>query len=412
MRMLTRMLRTQMTGDLRSLSALRDSHFSDESRAARCANIYELRRLAQRSVPRVVFDFIDGGAADEVTVRRNSADFARVTFNPRILNDVSTVDTSTSLFGSRLAMPLVVSPTGGSALLRYEGECVLAKAASAHGVGFTLSAMSSWPLEDVAQFSNGSAWFQLYLWRDRSLSGALVERAASAGYQALVLTVDTPVIGIRERDGRNRFSVPPRITARSVAQSLVRPRWARSFLREAPLNGHVSVGGGDPQSLAAYIGGLFDPSVTWKDIAWLRDRWSGPLLIKGVIDPRDAHLLVEAGVDGVIVSNHGGRQLDHSPSAISALAPVVEAVGGRVPVLLDGGVRRGSDILKAIAIGASACMTGRPLLYGLGAAGEAGVARALELLQSELRIAMALTGSVSIDKVGPSLVNAGERLRP
>lgn len=408
MRTFLQMAATQLADDARALPARTRARFTDEGRAARCATIEELRCAARRAAPRAVFDFVDGGAADETTLRANRSAFESLHLRQRILRDVSTVDTSTTLFGRRLAVPLVVSPTGGSALNRYEGEQALARAAGARGVGYALSVMSSWPLEAVAAAADGPKWFQLYVWRDRALSEALLDRAIAAGYDALVLTVDTPVVGVRERDGRNGFSIPPRITARSFGEALLRPRWAMSFLRGAPLNGHVAAGSGsgDAKSLAAYTGTLFDPTVTWKDLAWVRSRWKGPLLLKGVIDPEDALLAVDAGVDGVIVSNHGGRQLDHAPSSIDALSPVVEAVGGSVPVLLDGGIRRGSDILKALALGASACMTGRPLLYGLAAAGQAGADRALEILTNELRLAMSLTGRVGIDQVDASLLGA------
>lgn len=407
MKTLLRMASTQLSDDVRTLPARISARFTDEGRAARCETVEDLRREARRSTPRVVFDFVDGGAADEFTLRWNRTAFEALQLRPRILRDVSGVDTSTTIFGRRLALPLVVSPSGGSALNRFAGERALARAASAHGVGYALSVMSSWPLEDVSASGDGPKWFQLYVWRDRALSEALLNRASAAGYEALVLTVDTPVVGVRDRDRRNGFGVPPRITARSFGQALLRPRWALSFLRDAPLNGHVpaGAGSGDAQSLAAYTGSLFDPTVTWGDLAWVRRLWKGPLLLKGVIDPDDARLAVDAGVNGIIVSNHGGRQLDYAPPAIQALGPVVDAIGDSVPVLLDGGIRRGSDILKALALGASACMTGRPLLYGLAAAGEAGANRALEILASELRLAMSLTGRAAIDQIDSSLLD-------
>jgi L-lactate dehydrogenase (cytochrome) len=369
-------------------------------RLERCRNIAELRDLARRRVPRAVFDFVDGAAGDEVTLRRNECDFAQLALLPRVLVDVSSVDLSTTVLGRPVALPLLAAPTGLTGLTHHRGEAAVARAAHSAGTISVLSAMASYTIEDVAAEASGPLWFQLYMWRDRGLVRDLMARARAAGYAALVITVDVPLAGARERDKRNGFGIPPRLTLRSVAGGLVRPAWSADFVRHPRMTvanaaGH---GGGpaDARSLTDYVNRQFDPALTWDDIAWAREEWGGPVVVKGLLRPEDAVSAVRAGAEGVVVSNHGGRQLDHALSSIAALPAVVDAVGGEAEVYLDGGIRRGSDIVKAIAVGARACLTGRAMLYGLGAGGDAGAARAMRLLADELRLALALLGCPSV----------------
>jgi L-lactate dehydrogenase (cytochrome) len=307
-------------------------------------------------------------------------------------------------------VPLLAAPTGLTGLTHHRGEVAIARAAHAAGTVPVLSAMASYTIEEVVRESPGPAWFQLYMWRDRSLVRHLIERARAAGHLALVVTVDVPLAGSRERDKRNGFGIPPRVTLRSLSHGLVRPRWSADFIRRPRMSvanaaGH---GGGpaDARSLTGYVNSQFDPTLTWRDVAWIREEWGGPVVVKGILRPDDAALAVRAGASAVIVSNHGGRQLDHAPSSIAALPGIVDAVGHEAEVYFDGGIRRGSDIVKALAIGARACLTGRALLYGLGAGGDAGAAWAMHLLTEELRLAMALLGCPSVQSLDRTWLHA------
>lgn len=390
----------QLAADLRALPARVRARLSGEARLARCRNIADLRALARRVVPGAVFDFVDGAANDEVTARRNQADFAALEIHPRVLVDVERVDLSTTVLGQRVALPLLGAPTGLTGLIHHRGEAAIAHAVQAAGSIYVLSAMASYSIEEIAREAPGPTWFQLYVWRDRGLVRELVARARAAGHGALVLTVDVPRAAVRERDLRNGFGIPPRLTLRSLGQGLVRPRWSAGFVRHPRMSVANATGrrGGasDAVSLSEYINSQFDPRLSWRDVAWLREEWSGPLLIKGILHPEDAARAASLGADGLIVSNHGGRQLDHAPSTISVLPRVVDAVAGRAEVLLDGGVRRGADVLKARALGARACLVGRPLVYGLGAGGDRGAARTMAILRDELGVAMALAGCASV----------------
>jgi L-lactate dehydrogenase (cytochrome) len=404
-----RILRDQVSADVRALPETARSRLGDEGRVARCANIADLRSLARRRVPRAAFDFVDGAAWDEVTARRNCEDFERLTIEPRVLVDVSDIDTATTVLGQPVALPVVGAPTGLTGLMHKHGEVAVARALHAAGTISTLSTAASYRIEEVAEASTGPMWFQVYVWRDRGLVRELIERARAAGHVGLVVTVDVARAGPRERDIRNGFSIPPRITLRSCLDAVVRPGWSLAFVRGARasmVNAARQPGGADAVSLVRFVNEQFDPSVTWPDLEWMRDVWQGPLAIKGILRPEDARAAVEIGATGIIVSNHGGRQLDHAPSAIRALPAVVDAVGDDAEVILDGGVRRGTDILKAVALGARACMVGRALMYGLGAGGEAGVRRAVQILSDELRLAMALAGVPSIGAVDETLVAA------
>jgi L-lactate dehydrogenase (cytochrome) len=399
-----RMLADQVAADVRGLPDTLQRRFSDEGRVGSCRNVAELRALARQRLPRAVFDYVDGGAWDEVTLRRNERDFEAFTIRPRVLVDVPDVDLSTTVLGQPVSLPIVGAPTGLTGLVNQLGELAVARALHAAGAIYTLSIAGSYSVEEVAAAAPGRTWCQVYFWRDRGIVRDFVERARAAGYLALVLTVDVQRAGPRERDSRNGFSMPPRVTLRSALEAVTRPRWTASFVSRPRLFAAQVAGrtGGAPMS--QFINEQFEPSVSWAELEWLRDVWQGPLLVKGILRPDDARLVVDAGASGVIVSNHGGRQLDHTPSAIQSLRPIVEEVGGEAEVILDGGIRRGTDILKALGLGARACMVGRALVYGLAGGGYAGTRRAVEILESELRLAMALAGCGSLAAIDETLV--------
>ncbi len=363
-------------------------------------SIDDLRRAARARLPRAVFDFIDGGAGDEVTLEANRSDFARLRLLPRALVDVSHLDHSTTVLGQRQDLPLILAPTGLPALISPGGAMDAARAAQAAGAGFCLSTMATSSIEQIAEAIRTPWWFQLYVMKDRELCASMVRRAKAAGCQALVITVDLATQGSRERDVRNGFTIPPRLRASNLLDFALHYRWTLRFLaspRIALANfSDAGSKGKDFFTIAAFVNSQFDQSVTWKDVRWAADLFGGPVLLKGVLNPLDARLAMDNGVAGVIVSNHGGRQLDGVPSAIAALPGVVDAVAGRGDVILDGGVRRGSDVIKAFALGANACMIGRPFLYGLASGGEAGVARALSILRNEIDVALTLLGRASL----------------
>jgi L-lactate dehydrogenase (cytochrome) len=395
----------QVAADLRATPAKVRKRWSAHGRAARCRTIAELRELARRTVPKPVFDYVDGAAWDEVTAARNRDAFEHVTLRPRALVDVSGVEMGTTVLGTPVKLPVLAAPTGLTGLTHPDGEIAVARAAHAAGSIYTLSTLSSLSIEDVAEASPGPRWFQLYVLTDRGLVDELLGRAAAAGYTALALTVDVAVAGVRERDVRNGFSVPPRITLRTLGQGIAHPRWSSGFVARPRITpGNVSVAG-DAARLATYVNRNFDPTVTWDYLAELRERWDGPLLVKGIMRSDDAVRCVEHGVDGIVVSNHGGRQLDGAAATIDALPAIADAVGDRAELILDSGVRRGTDIVKSLALGARAVMVGRALMYGLGAAGEAGARRAFEILAAELKIALALAGYPRVDELGRDAVS-------
>lgn len=379
------------------------------SRLARALTIEDLRRLARRRLPRAVFDFVEGGAGDEWTVARNRAAFERLVFQPRVLVDVSKREQATTVLGERVETPVLVAPTGMPGLCWPKGAVAAARACQEVGTIYTLSTHASDSIEEVAAGAPGPLWFQLYVWQNRDLTRSFVDRARGAGYRALVLTVDVPLISRRERDLRNGFTVPPRLTLRNALDTLRRVGWMRRVLLGPRLTLANLVGApGAPRTDIVTLGGVanrqVDPSVTWADLAWFRSLWRGPLLLKGVLTVDDARRAADHGVDGLVVSNHGGRQLDGTPASVEALPAIAEAVGDRVEVLLDGGIRRGADVVKALALGARAVMIGRPYLYGLAAGGQAGVRRALRILGSEVDHTLALVGVPRIAELDRSVV--------
>jgi L-lactate dehydrogenase (cytochrome) len=370
------------------------------------ANIADLRQLAWQRLPRVLFDYIDGGAQDEVTLRANQADFNNFTLVQRVLRDVTARDQSVTVLGQKYDLPLILSPTGMTGIFWPNGALEAARAASDAGAGFCLSSMSTSTVEDIKKVAKRPTWFQLYVMRDRGMSRELIERAKAAGCSALVLTVDLALQGQRDRDVHNGLSIPPTLNASNLVNFAMRPGWVWRYLtgpKVVPAS-LVKPGKSTLFTIASYVNSQFDQSVTWKDIEWAKSIWGGPVALKGILDSEDAKAAVDHGADALIVSNHGGRQLDGVRSAISALPHVVEAVQGRAEVLLDGGVRRGTDVLKAIALGAKACMIGRPYMYGLASNGRAGVAQALELFRNEIDLALALTGSISLAALDRSAI--------
>ena len=367
-------------------------------RLSRAASVADLRRIARRRLPRGVFDYIDGAAEDERTQERNVAAFQQVEFRPRILVDVANVDTSTTVLGQPLAFPLVLAPTGFTRIADPQGELAVARAAERANLPYTLSTLSTRSIEEVAAVSGGRKWFQVYVWRDRGLVKEMLDRAAASGYEAIMITVDTAVLGRRERDVRRGFTLPPKIGLDTIVSGALHPGWTWSFVRAEPIAFANVVGrsvgdGSDPVTLSDYISEQFDPGLSWRDVEWFQGHWSGPIILKGVQTVEDAHLAAKAGVQAIAISNHGGRQLDGAPPALELVAPIADAVGDRVEILCDGGIRRGSDIVKAVALGARACMAGRAYLYGLAAGGERGVDHVLNHLREGVARTLALTGT-------------------
>ena len=375
----------------------------------RAVNIEDLRRLAKRRLPRAIFDFFDGGAEDEVTLRENRAAFGRVRLLPRVLVDVSRIQTTVDLLGKPAALPLAIAPTGGISAGRAGAELILARAAKAWGVPFTMATPSAFSIERVAQEVGGRLWFQLYAVRDQEFRKRLVERAKNSGYEAILVTVDLPVSGKRERDPRNGFHTPYSPNWRNSRDVIFKPAWALEMLRHglpgmANLEGYkFSTPAGT--DIVTAVGREMDAGLDWEYIKRLRELWPGKLLLKGIERPDDAERAAAVGCDGVVVSNHGGRQLDGASSTLEALPAVASAAGKKLTVLLDGGVRRGVDILKARALGAQAVLTGRATLFGAMAGGEPGARRALEILSTELVRAMQLCGTRSVAEIGPDLLS-------
>ncbi len=362
-----------------------------QRRLATAASIADLRLLARRRAPRAVFDYTDGAAGEEISLRRSRSAYQRVEFQPTVLQDVSAVDTSTTILGRPSALPLVFAPTGFTRMMHTDGEPAVGRVAAAAGIPYALSTMGTTSIEGLADAApGGRRWFQLYLWQDRGASRDFVERAQRAGYEALVLTVDTPVAGARLRDVRNGLTIPPSLSLRTMAEGALHPSWWFDLLSTEPLE-FASLNRFEG-TVAELVGRMFDPAATIADLAWLRSIWDGPLVVKGIQTVADARAVVEAGADALIVSNHGGRQLDRSPTPLEVLPSVVEAVADRAEVYVDGGILSGSDVVAAVAFGARAALVGRAYLYGLMAGGERGVQRAAEILTQEVAGTLALLG--------------------
>ena len=379
-------------------------------RLADCHDIADLRRLARRRLPAAVFHFADGGAEDEATLRRNTRAFDALPLTPRYLVDVGAIDTSTEALGLRLDWPVMLAPTGLSRVFHRDGELGAARAAARAGALYTLSSGASTRLEDVAAASDGPVMFQIYCYRDRGLTAEFIDRCKAARYHALCLTIDVPVPGYRQRDLYTGASLPPRPSLGGVFDALRRPAWLRGYLAGPPIRienvaHRLSAADRSPRSVMRYVTEQFDPAIDWRDAAWMIERWGGPFVIKGVLSVADARRAADIGASAISVSNHGGRQLDGAPAAIERLGPVVDAVGDRIEVLLDGGVRRGRHVVAALALGAKAVLIGRPYIWGLAAGGEAGVDRALRLLREETIRCMALTGRRRVADIDRTLLD-------
>lgn len=372
--------------------------------------VVDLREAARRRLPRLLFDYIDGGAYDEVSIRRNREDLANLALRQRTMTDISALSMRTELFGQSMSMPLALAPVGFSGMYARRGEVQAARAAHAAGVPFCLSTLSICGLEEVVRDGGAPIWFQFYMLRDRGFCASLLQRAQAAGCPALLMTVDLPIAGARYRDLRSGMSGPDgwRGQWMRLWQGATHPRWLWDVWLHGRPHGFgnlpAEVAAGGVGGFAKWIKSNFDPTVTWRDIEWVRRYWNGPLVIKGLLDRADARAALDAGVDGIVVSNHGGRQLDGVPSSIAALPQMVEEVAGRVPVLMDGGIRSGLDMLRALALGADACLVGKAWAYALGAGGEAGVAEMLGTLRAELEVAMSLTGCTDVRKAGRELL--------
>lgn len=394
--------------ELRSL--LRPAPFvwdADERRLRRAASIADLRAIARKRTPRAVFDYTDGAADGELSLQRARRAFSRVEFNPTVLRDVSKADTSREILGRRADLPFAFAPTGFTRMMHHEGERAVASVAQKVGIPYTLSTMGTTTIEEVAEaVPQARKWFQLYLWRDRAPAKDLVQRAAAAGYDTLMLTVDTPVGGARLRDVRNGLTIPPALSLRTFVDGARHPHWWFNLLTTEPLNfASLQSTFGTVEEM---INQIFDPALTMDDVAWLRDAWSGKLVIKGIQSIDDAVRVVDAGADAVLLSNHGGRQLDRAPVPLELVEPTVQALGGRAEVLIDTGITHGADILAAVALGARAALVGRAYLYGLMAGGPLGVEKAVTILAAEIVRTLQLIGVNSVDELRPSHV----RLRP
>jgi L-lactate dehydrogenase (cytochrome) len=374
-------------------------------------NIEDLRVLAEKRVPRMFYDYADSGSWTEGTYRANTSDFARIQLRQRVAVNMEGRSLETTMVGQKVAMPIALAPTGLTGMQLADGEILAARAAEKMGVPFTLSTMSICSLEDIAAHTTSPFWFQLYMMRDREFMVRLIERAREARCNALVLTLDLQVIGQRHKDLKNGLTAPPKPTLRNLINLATKPRWCLGMLGTrrhtfGNLVGHAK-GVSDMSSLSAWTNEQFDPRISWADVAWVKAKWGGPLIVKGIMEAEDARLARESGADALVVSNHGGRQLDGAPSSIEALPAVVDAVGHDMEIWLDSGIRSGQDVLKARALGARGTMVGRAFLYGLGAMGEAGVTRCLEILRKELDVTMAFCGHTNINDVTKAILRPG-----
>ncbi|MFN3501064.1 MAG: L-lactate dehydrogenase [Allorhizobium sp.] len=370
--------------------------------------IADLKTLARKRVPKLFFDYADSGSYSEGTYRANESDFSRIKLRQRVLVDMSGRTLETTMVGEKVKMPVALAPTGLTGMQHADGEMLAAKAAEEFGVPFTLSTMSICSIEDVASVTTRPFWFQLYVMRDRDFVMNLIERAKAAKCSALVLTADLQLLGQRHKDIRNSLSAPPRLTPKHLFQMAMRPRWCWNMLQTQRrtfrnIQGHAK-NVSDLASLGAWTNEQFDPKLSWKDVEWIKKQWGGKLIIKGILDVEDAKMAAKTGADAIVVSNHGGRQLDGAHSSISMLPKIVEAVGHKIEVHMDGGIRSGQDVLKAVALGARGTYIGRPFLYGLGAMGKDGVSKALEIIAKEMDVTMALCGKRQLTDVDKSII--------
>ena len=374
-------------------------------------HIEELRQLAQKRVPRMFYDYADSGAWTESTYRANESDFQKIKFRQRVAVNMEGRSTASTMVGQSVAMPVAIAPTGLTGMQHADGEILAARAARKFGIPFTLSTMSICSIEDVAQHAGEGFWFQLYVMKDRGFIERLIDRAKAARCGALVLTLDLQILGQRHKDIRNGLSAPPKLTLKNMLNIATKPRWALGMLgtqrrQFGNIVGHVS-GVADMSSLSEWTASQFDPALNWDDVQWIKKRWGGKLILKGIQDVEDAKLAAASGADALIVSNHGGRQLDGAQSSIEALPAIVDAVGRQIEVHMDGGIRSGQDVLRALALGAKGTYIGRAMLYGLGAMGEAGVTRALEIIHKELDITMAFCGHTQVTQVNREILLPG-----
>jgi L-lactate dehydrogenase (cytochrome) len=370
--------------------------------------IEDLRILARRRVPRMFYDYADSGSWTESTYRANEADFQGIKLRQRVAVNMDNRSTRTTMLGQEVAMPVALAPTGLTGMQHADGEILAALAAEAFGVPFTLSTMSICSIEDIAAHTRSPFWFQLYMMRDRGFMERLIDRAKAAKCSALMLTLDLQILGQRHKDIRNGLSAPPKPTLANMINLATKPRWCLGMLgtrrrQFGNIVGHVS-GVEDMSSLSAWTAQQFDPTLSWRDVEWVKNRWGGKLILKGIMDAQDARLAVQSGADALIVSNHGGRQLDGAPSSISALPAIADEVGSSIEVWMDSGIRSGQDVLKAVALGAKGTLIGRAFLYGLGAMGEAGVAKCLQLIHNELDLTMAFCGHTDIRQVNRDIL--------
>jgi L-lactate dehydrogenase (cytochrome) len=373
--------------------------------------IEDLRVLARKRVPRMFYDYADAGSWTESTYRANEEDFAKIKFRQRVAVNLADRTTRSTMAGQQVAMPVALAPTGLTGMQHADGEILAARAAERFGVPFTLSTMSICSIEDVAAHTTKPFWFQLYVMKDREFINRLIDRAKAARCSALVLTLDLQVLGQRHKDIRNGMSAPPKLTVANLLNLATRPRWCMNILRTprrqfGNIVGHAT-SVSDMASLSSWTSQQFDPALSWDDVEWIKQRWGGKLIIKGIMDPTDARRAVDSGADALIVSNHGGRQLDGAQSSIGALPAIVEAVGKQIEVHMDGGIRSGQDVIRALALGAKGVYIGRPFLYGLGALGEAGVTKCLDIIRNELDLTMAFCGKRDINDVDRSILLPG-----
>lgn len=368
--------------------------------------IHDLQRLFKKRVPKMFYDYVDSGSWTESTYRANESDFEKIKFRQRVAVDMSNRSLKTTMIGQDVNMPVAIAPTGLTGMFRADGEMLAAKAAEAMGVPFTLSTMSVCSIEDVASVTTKPFWFQLYMMKDRGFIENLIQRAKAANCSALMLTLDLQILGQRHKDIQNGLSVPPKMTPSQIWNMAIKPAWCLDMLTTKRhsfrnIEGHVK-DAQDLSSLSIWTQKQFDEKLSWDDVEWIKQKWGGPLIIKGILDERDAKLAVKSGADAIVVSNHGGRQLDGARSSISVLPEIIDAVGSDIEVHMDGGIRSGQDVLKAVSLGAKGVYIGRPFLYGLGALGEPGVKLALEIIQKEMDITMAFCGERDVRKMNQS----------